>query len=102
MLLLVVGGCMVAYYPVFWSMPTLLLSESAAAASFGLINSVGHTGGFVGPLAVGYLNGRTGHVSASFVLIGASYLLAALSLAFLRIRFPAVSDPSSPGKLEIR
>jgi len=44
-LLIVGGGCMFGYYPVFWSMPTLFLSESAAAACFGLINSVGHTGG---------------------------------------------------------
>jgi hypothetical protein len=47
-LLIVGGGCMFGYYPVFWSMPTLFLSESAAAACFGLINSVGHTGGLIG------------------------------------------------------
>lgn len=31
-LLIVGGGSMFAYYPVFWSMPTLVLSDSAAAA----------------------------------------------------------------------
>jgi len=41
------GGLMFAYYPVFWAMPTAVLTESAAAACFGLINSVGHMGGFV-------------------------------------------------------
>jgi MFS transporter, ACS family, tartrate transporter len=75
-LLIVGGGCMFGYYPVFWSIPTLFLSESAAAACFGLINSVGHTGGFIGPAAVGYLNDRTGSLSAAFLFIGACYVLA--------------------------
>jgi ACS family tartrate transporter-like MFS transporter len=77
-LLVVGGGCMFAYYPVFWSMPTAFLSESAAAACFGLINSVGHTGGFIGPTVVGYLNQWTGSLRAAFVFIGACYFVAAL------------------------
>ena len=35
-----------AYLPAFWSLPTLFLTESAAAGSIGLINSVGNLGGF--------------------------------------------------------
>jgi ACS family tartrate transporter-like MFS transporter len=38
--------------------PTRFLSESAAAASIGLINAVGNLGGFIGPLVVGYLATR--------------------------------------------
>ena len=75
-LLIVGGGCMFAYLPVFWSMPTLLLSESAAAACFGLINSVGQTGGFIGPTVVGYLNTWSGSLTAAFVFIGGCYLVA--------------------------
>jgi len=33
-------GCYQAFYPIFWSIPTMILSESAAAAAFGLINSI--------------------------------------------------------------
>jgi ACS family tartrate transporter-like MFS transporter len=84
-LLIVGGGSMFAYYPAFWSMPTLFLSESAAAACFGLINSVGHTGGFIGPLVVGYLNDRTGSTTAAFVFIGACYLLASCIVPAIRI-----------------
>jgi len=65
-LLVVGGGAMFAYYPVFWSMPTLVLTETAAAAGFGFINSIGQCGGFVGPYAVGYLNQRTGTLLAAF------------------------------------
>jgi ACS family tartrate transporter-like MFS transporter len=83
--LLIVGGCMFGYYPVFWSMPTLFLSESAAAACFGLINSVGHTGGFIGPSAVGYLNDRTGSMTGAFLFIGACYLLASCIVPAIKI-----------------
>jgi len=82
------GGIMFAYYPVFWSMPTMVLSESAAAACFGFINAVGHTGGFVGPYIVGYLNDRTGSLVGAFVFIGACYLLAGSIIPVFMIRSP--------------
>ena len=46
--LILSGACTTAFMPSFWSLPTAFLSESAAAASIGLINSVGNLGGFVG------------------------------------------------------
>ena len=92
MTLLVLGGGIVySYYPVYWSMPTLLLSESAAAASFGLINSIGHAGGFFGPTAVGYLNDRTGKATAAFWLIGMCYLIAGGLLSRIRVQNPQQS-----------
>jgi ACS family tartrate transporter-like MFS transporter len=87
-LLVVGGGIFFSYYPVFWSMPTMLLSETAAAACFGLINSIGHIGGFVGPYAVGRLNDSTGNVSAAFLLIAVCYLSAGILLALVRIPSP--------------
>ena len=33
-----------AYLPAFWSLPSLFLTEAAAAGSIGLINSVGNLG----------------------------------------------------------
>jgi len=44
-----------AYLPPFWALPSIFLSESAAAGSIGLINSVGNLGGLVGPSLVGWL-----------------------------------------------
>ena len=99
------GGLMLSYYPVFWSMPTMILSESAAAASFGFINSIGHIGGFVGPTVVGYLNDRTGTLAAAFVFIGACYLLAGCIVPLLKIgslavaSCPAVSDSDGASSL---
>jgi len=58
-LFVVVGACFYGFQPCFWAVPTLFLSESAAAASIGLINSVGNLGGFAGPFVIGYLANRT-------------------------------------------
>lgn len=84
--MLIVAAGWYAYYPPFWTMPMAFLSESAAAACIGLINSVAHVGGFIGPSAVGYLNDWTGGMSAAFVFIAASYLLAGTVVPAIRIR----------------
>jgi MFS transporter, ACS family, tartrate transporter len=86
LLLVAGGGLMFAYYPVFWSIPTLVLTETAAAASFGFINSIGQCGGFVGPYAVGYLNEQTGSMLAAFAFIGVSYLISGTVVAAVRIQ----------------
>jgi MFS transporter, ACS family, tartrate transporter len=72
-----VGAAYYAFHPAFWAVPTEFLSESAAAASIGLINSVGNLGGLVGPLILGYLvtrmrsfTGGLGYLVGSFLLSG--------------------------------
>src|SRR5262249_45929656 len=37
------------YMPAFWALPSLILTESAAAGSVGLINMLGNLGGSFGP-----------------------------------------------------
>ena len=53
-----------------------MLSESAAAATFGLINSIGQLGGFAGNYGIGFLNDRTHSLSASFAFIALVYVAA--------------------------
>jgi sugar phosphate permease len=91
MALLTLGGFVLAYLPVYWAMPTLFLSESAAAASFGLINTIGQIGGFAGTWLVGILNQSTGGLNASFFFIGGCFCVAGLIHTGLRIQFPASS-----------
>ncbi len=55
-----------AYMPAFWALPSLILTESAAAGSIGLINSVGNLGGFVGPFLLGYIETETTHSGPVF------------------------------------
>ncbi len=78
----VVGAFYFAYHPAFWSLPSMFLGESAAAASIGLINSVGNLGGFVGPMLMGYLVTRTRsfHVGLLF-LVGSLCLSGILMIA---------------------
>src|SRR5947208_6815979 len=49
-----------AYQPAFWSLPSLFLTDIAAAGSIGLINSLGNLGGFLGPTVFGAVEKSTG------------------------------------------
>ncbi len=87
-LLLLGSALYYGFYPCFWSIPTLLLSESAAAATFGLINSVGQLGGFAGPYLIGYLNDKTHSLGPSFGVIAVSFLGAGLLVLSSRMIGP--------------
>jgi MFS transporter, ACS family, tartrate transporter len=84
--LLLGSGFLYAYYPTFWAIPTMMLSESAAAATFGLINSIGQLGGFAGNYTIGFLNMRTHSLSASFGFISLVYFLAGAMILSLKTR----------------
>ncbi len=84
--LILSGACTTAFMPSFWSLPTAFLSESAAAASMGLINSVGGLGGFVGPYFVGFLRSLTGSFTFSMIFMIVALLLSAGLVLTLRVR----------------
>ena len=73
-----------AYLPAFWSLPSLFLSESAAAGSIGFINSIGNLGGAVGPLLLGVLKDRTGSFFLGILLLSISMSITAIILMTLR------------------
>ncbi|MBV8858163.1 MAG: MFS transporter [Acidobacteria bacterium] len=72
------------YQPGFWSLPTSFLTGTAAAATVGLINSVGNLGGFAGPYVVGYLSRTTGSLFAGVLYLSLSALAAAALILLLR------------------
>src|ERR1700687_3476573 len=75
------GAGYFAFHPGFWPIPTKFLSESAAAAGIGMINSVGNLGGFVGPMIMGYLVTRTRSFAAGMLyLVGSLFLSSILML----------------------
>ncbi len=84
--LLLGSGFLYAYYPAFWAIPTMMLSEAAAAATFGLINSIGQLGGFAGNYGIGFLNDRTHSLAASFAFIALVYVAAGGLILSLRAR----------------
>jgi MFS family permease len=71
-------GLALAYLPVFWALPTELLSRSAAAAAVGLINAVGSVAGFAGPYLFGYLNTRTGSAQSGLTVMMVAALAGGL------------------------
>jgi sugar phosphate permease len=80
----VAAAGMYGYLPAFWSLPTSFLSGTAAAASIGLINSVGNLGGFAGPYIVGYLSKRTNSFIGGVLYLSLSAFVAAGLLLSLR------------------
>ena len=75
-----VGACYFAFQPPFWAVPSAFLGESAAAASIGLINSIGNLGGFFGPLIMGYLVSRTHSFNAGLLCLVGSFCLGGLCM----------------------
>lgn len=47
--------------PTFWTLPTALLSGTAAAAGIAWINSIGNLGGYIGPTIFGTLRDKMGN-----------------------------------------
>src|SRR5205085_2513613 len=64
----------------FWALPSLMLTGSAAAASTGMINSLGNLGGFLGPSALGIIEKHTGSFLPGLYLLACLLLLASASL----------------------
>jgi sugar phosphate permease len=92
-----VGAAYYAFHPAFWSVPTEFLSESAAAASIGLINSIGNLGGFLGPLIMGYLVSRTHSFTAGlWYLVGSFFISTILMLAVRRHTSVASASARTP------
>lgn len=66
-----------SYMPAFWALPSLFLTESAAAGSIGLINSIGNLGGFLGPYVLGTVEKVTGSFVGGLYYLCCSMLVAA-------------------------
>jgi nitrate/nitrite transporter NarK len=71
------------FLPVFWSLPTTFLTGSAAAATIGMINSIGNLGGFIGPYTVGYVTEATGSFAGGLFLLSVLALMAGLIILML-------------------
>lgn len=90
--LMITGAGLKAYLAPFWAIPSLFLTETAAAGCIGLINSIGNLGGFIGPTVAGMVKTWTGSFD------GAIYFLAFCMLVFAAIIFTIRTDrpPDEP------
>lgn len=94
-LALVPIGIGAAYGP-FWSMPSLFLTGKAAAGGIAMVNSILSVGGFIGPVLIGGLKGRTGDYTLGLAVSCAVSALAA-SLALPLRRTAAVTSRPDAG-----
>ena len=57
--------------PTFWSLPSMFLTGTGAAAGVALINSVGNLGGIIGPIAMGWIKDATHSFEGGLYFIAA-------------------------------
>jgi ACS family tartrate transporter-like MFS transporter len=74
-----------AYLPAFWTLPSLFLTEAAAAGSIGLINSIGNLGGFLGPYVLGKVETLTGSFVGGIYYLCVSMAVSASIIFCLRL-----------------
>jgi sugar phosphate permease len=79
----------------FWCLPSMLLSGSAAAIGIALVNSIGNTGGFVGPYVIGILKDATGGTTGAFLVLAGVSLACAVLCVLLRRRAVFTARPRS-------
>jgi MFS transporter, ACS family, tartrate transporter len=72
-----------AIAPTFWTLPTAMLSGTAAAGGIALINAVGNLGGFLGPYLMGTIRDATGSFTIGLLAISMGALVASIVLASL-------------------
>jgi nitrate/nitrite transporter NarK len=71
----------IAWMPIFWTIPPRFLTGLAAAAGIALINSLGQLGGIIAPFMVGRIKDLTGTATpALFALCAVSVLAVVLIL----------------------
>jgi ACS family tartrate transporter-like MFS transporter len=78
--------------PPLWSLPTMFFGGTAAAASIGLINSLGTLGGFVGPMMIGASKAGGGHFSRGLYMVGGTLIVSAVTILILRLVMQSKTD----------
>ncbi|MCU1386253.1 MAG: major facilitator superfamily 1 [Acidobacteria bacterium] len=68
----------------FWALTTSTMGGVGAAASIALVNSVGNTGGFVGPYLVGKINDETHSFALGLLAVAAMLAAGATLVLFVR------------------
>ncbi len=73
--------------PLSWTVPTRMLSQSAAAVGIAIITSLGNLGGFVSPVVLGKISVATGSMVNGFILLSAVLACGAVWVA-VSVRLP--------------
>lgn len=80
-LVLAVTGVVTAL-PMFWALPTSILTGRAAAAGLALVNCTGNLAGFFSPTIMGFLKTQTGTLTSGLYMVAAFHVLAVMFILF--------------------
>ncbi|MEV4773843.1 MFS transporter [Microbacterium sp. LWH12-1.2] len=83
------------------SMSASLFSGAAAAAGIGLVGAVGNVGGFISPVAVGWLTDLTGSTQAGILLLASALAITAFATWRFAGRRPEGDTSLALNKTEI-
>ena len=72
-----------AYLPIFYSIPTEILSDTAAAAALGVVSTIANIAGFFGPSAFGYLHTRTGSLATGYAAMALCWAASGVLLLMI-------------------
>ncbi len=81
------GPCSYMILGPFWSIPSETFSPATLGTAMGVINAVGSLGGYVGPLAIGYIAQRTGNVYSGLNVAALVMIVGFLVLLFFPDRW---------------
>jgi MFS family permease len=76
----VVAGGTLGAMATFWTMPSNILSGTAAAAGIALVSTLGSAGNFISPVVIGWLASLTGSLAAGQYYLAGVLLLGAVAL----------------------
>jgi len=65
---------------IFWSVPSALLTGTAAAGGIALVNAVGLMGGWLGPWVFGLAKDATGSDNIGLLCLGFAPIIASIAL----------------------
>lgn len=91
-------GIFCAFGP-FWTLPSIFLAEATAAAGIAVINSIGNTGGFIGPTIVGCLTQLTGSTNAGLAVVGICLAMGGILAALIRTNRKKPGESPVPKKV---
>jgi ACS family tartrate transporter-like MFS transporter len=70
-------------YPVVWTLPTAMLSGTAAAGGIALINALGNLGGFFGPTLLGFIKDVTHNDTIGLAALALGPIMSAIIIGAL-------------------
>jgi MFS family permease len=66
--------------PVLWSLPSALLTGTAAAGGIAMINAIGNLGGFIGPWVFGLVKDATGSNNIALLCLALGPVISAITV----------------------